>query len=79
MSEITFPSNQSCLFDRDVIEFPAIVDGKIIKCRITLEELIREWPCGASPKTFERHFLTLRPQIEERAKQQILAKGAERQ
>ncbi len=79
MSELTFPSNHSYLFDRDVIEFPAIVDGKTIKCRITLEELIREWPCGANPKTFEQHFLRLRPQIEERAKQEILAKGTESQ
>jgi hypothetical protein len=75
MSEIVFPLNHTCLFDRDIIEFPAIVDGKTIGCRITLEEMIREFMRNTSPGTFEEHFLLLRPEIEERAKKQILAKG----
>jgi hypothetical protein len=75
MSEISFPPTEAHLFESDIIEFPAIVDGKTIKCRITLEEIIREFKRGTSPKTLEEHFRMLRPQIEERAKRQILEKA----
>lgn len=79
MNEIVFPQHHTFLFDRDVIEFPAVVDGNTVKCRITLEEVIREFMRGTSPQTFEEHFRMLRPEIEERAKKQILAKRAEGQ
>ena len=78
MSDIVFPSTH-ILLGNDIIEFPAIVDGKAVKCRITLEEMGREFMRGTSPKTFEEHFRMLRPEIEERAKKLILEKGTESQ
>jgi hypothetical protein len=50
-------------------------DGKAITCRITLEEMMREYMRGTTPASFEDHFQMLRPEIEERARKQILAKG----
>jgi hypothetical protein len=75
MEEIVFPQRHTVLFERDMIEFPAVVDGRTIMCRITLEEMIREFERG-SPETFEDDFLNLRPQIEERARERIRSKGA---
>ena len=72
--EITFPDKHKYVFDREVIEFSAVVDGKtVVPCRITLEEMSREFGCG-KPGTFEDDFRRLRPQIEERAKQEIQSK-----
>ena len=80
MSEITFPQRHAKSPDgADIIEFPAVVDGETISCRITLEELNREFLNRTSPKTFEEHFLMLRPQVEERARRLILAKRGEGQ
>jgi Protein of unknown function (DUF1488) len=73
MEEIVFPKKHTYLFDRDVIEFPCVVDGKTIVCRITLEEMLREFARG-NPATFEDDFRDLRPQIEERAKRRVMAK-----
>jgi Protein of unknown function (DUF1488) len=79
MSEVSFPSTHKHLFERAMIEFPAVVDGKAITCRITLEEMIREFKRGTTPASFEEHFRMLRPEIEERARKEILAKGKESQ
>ena len=76
MGEIIFPDKHKVLSGPDTIEFPAVVDGKTIKCRITLEEMIRDFARGRLD-TFEDEFLRLRPQIEERAKQRIQAKRAD--
>jgi hypothetical protein len=75
MSEISFPPTHNHLLETDIIEFPAVVDGKAITCRITLEELSREFMRGTTPASFEEHFEMLRPEIEERARKRILAKG----
>jgi len=75
MVDITFPLNHNLLRNSDRIEFEAIVNGKAIPCRITVEELIREYHCRASPSNFEERFLELRPQIQERARQDIIARG----
>jgi hypothetical protein len=73
MREIVFPQKQKVL-DTDIIEFPASVGGKLVTCRITVEEMLREFQRGTNPATFEEHFLALRPQIEERARRLIQAK-----
>ena len=73
--QIAFPQNHKLVFDRDVIEFPAVVDGKPTTCRITMEELGREFsPSGLNPATFETEFLRLRPEIEARAREWIVNK-----
>jgi len=79
MSEIVFPPRHTCLDGKDVIEFPSVVDGRTIPCRITPEEMVREFRRGTTPKTFEEHFRMLRPEGEERATKQILAKETEGQ
>ena len=76
MKVIVFPNKYKLLFKRDVIEFPAIVDGKNVVCRLNLEEMNREFHCG-TPGTFEDEFLRLRPEIEERAKMLIELKQAD--
>ena len=76
MTEITFPPEHIYIFERDVIEFPARADGRTIVCRITLEEMLREFHRG-SLGTLEDDFQSLRPQIEQRARKLILDKDAE--
>ncbi len=78
MPEITFPHMQNVPFEVDVVTFPAIVDGKKIVCRITQEEIEREFNSGMviQPGQLEAAFLRFRSQIEDRAKQQILDKAA---
>lgn len=76
MSEIVFPARHVHRADREMIEFPAIVDGKTVVCQITLTEMSYELSPEVSPKTFETEFLRLRPTIEERAKKQILQRAS---
>jgi hypothetical protein len=71
MTEITFPNEVQPTFEREVIRFTAVVDGKEWPCQLTLDEMMREFGCG-NPGTFEHSFRKLRPQIEERAKKRIL-------
>ena len=79
MNEVSFPSTHNHLFDRDVIEFPAVVDGKaMVTCRITLEEMMQFMP-GTTPASLEDIFQMLRPGIEERARNLILAKRKDSQ
>lgn len=66
MAHIEFPKTHTLVSERDLIEFPAIVDGETITCRITLEEMQRQFARG-NPETFEDEFLHLRPHIEEEA------------
>ena len=73
--QITFPQNHSRVFEADVIEFPAVVDGTPTSCRITIEEMAREFPVrDLNPGTFESEFLRLRPSIEEQARERIVNK-----
>src|SRR5438874_3878118 len=73
--QITFPQNHKLVFETDVIEFPAIVDGKRTTCRITIEELGREFPVSdLNPGTFESEFLRLRAEIEKQAQERIVNK-----
>jgi uncharacterized protein DUF1488 len=73
--QITFPQNHSRVFETDVIEFPAIVDGKPTSCRITIEELGREFPVqDLNPATFESEFLRLRSEVEKQARERIVNK-----
>lgn len=74
MKEIIFPDQHEYLLERDMIEFPAVVGGNTIACRITLEEIAREFGVHVRPDTFEERFRQFRPQIEERAKDQIRTK-----
>jgi hypothetical protein len=73
---IVFPGRDNRVFETNTMEFPAIIvrnDGvKAVTCFYTLEEMTREHARG-TPKTFEKEFHRLRPQIEIQAKQKILA------
>ena len=73
--QITFPQNHSRVSEADVIEFPAVVDGTRTSCRITIEELGRDFPArDLNPATFESEFLRLRPEIEAQARERIVNK-----
>ena len=76
MSEIAFTKEHVVASDADIIFFWASRDGKKIKCKISMEELGREFLSGrvVPPDQFEEEFLRLRPQIEARAKEMILGK-----
>ena len=56
MSEIVFPATHRLIDETDIIEFPARVDGKVVTCRITLEEMGRDFMRGTNPATFEEAF-----------------------
>ena len=72
--QITFPQNHSRVFEADVIEFPAVVDGTPTSCRITIEEMGREFPVrDLNPETFESEFLRLRSEIERRAQEHLVS------
>lgn len=79
MSEIVFSQRYVYRPDKEIIEFPAIVDGKTVVNQITMAEMSYELSPDVNAKTFEEEFLRLRPTIDERAKKQILAKQAEKQ
>lgn len=70
MREISFPDQHELVFDRDLIRFPPVVDGKRTMCSITLEEMCREI-CPADPSTFEKNFRERRPAVERYATQKI--------
>jgi hypothetical protein len=73
--QIEFPQKHKLVFEIDVIEFPALVDGKPTTCRITIEEMQREFDVrGLNPGTFESEFLRLRPEIENQARERIVNK-----
>jgi Protein of unknown function (DUF1488) len=71
--EISFPQNHSRVFEADVIEFPAVVDGERTSCRITIEELERDFSVrDLNTETFESEFLRLRSEIERHARDRLI-------
>jgi len=80
MCDVRFLSTYQYLHEKEMIEFHAVIDDKeVIPCHITLEEMMREFMRGTTPTSFKEHFEMLRPEIEERARKQILAKRKESQ
>ena len=72
MAEVKFLNTYKDVFNPEAVEFYAIVDGKQVPCRITPDEIDREFHCHDS--NYVADFLALRPQIEERAKRMLLEK-----
>jgi hypothetical protein len=71
MSEIVFRDGHRYLFQIDTIEFWAHADGREICCKITLEEMMRDFAGAVDSQTLEDEFVRHRPQIEERARRII--------
>jgi hypothetical protein len=70
MPEITFHDGHKFLFEIDVIEFWAISNGTVVRCKITLDEMC-EFARSVTSETTEAEFLRHRPQIEERSRRII--------
>ena len=78
MKKIVFPDEHKKVPGIDRIDFPAIVDGKTIMCRIALEEIASEFG-RCTPLTFEDDFRRWRPQIEELMKEKIQRKESDKE
>lgn len=64
---VVFPQiDPQWIFDRDCVVFPAIVDGRAVKCLVTMEALIQNFGAqGRSDEDFLRAFVENRKRIEE--------------
>ncbi len=72
--QIEFPEKHWVHEERDVVTFPAIVDGKGVTCTITAEEMERMTGTVVMPGTMGDVFTRLRPEIENRTRERIINK-----
>ena len=67
--QILFPREQQLTFDNDGVDFPAIVDGRRVPCKILCEALANHFK--AEREGMLRSFLKHRSEIEAKARELI--------